>query len=269
MDNSVDYKAICRQVSDLARRVGKHIHSLRQTENLHIEAKGAHDYVTQMDKLSERLIVAELEEILPQAGYITEEGTRSQTAKQYNWIVDPIDGTTNFIHSHPPYAISIALAENDKIVVGVVYEMGHDELFAAWLGGGAYLNGKRINVSLTAYQTSLIATGFPYSNFSRMDDYMHTLTDIMRDTAGIRRLGSAATDLAYVACGRYDAFFEYDLKPYDVAAGSLLVSEAGGHVYDFSGKNDYIFGREIAATNHTLCTDFMNVIMTNLGSKAQ
>ena len=263
----LDYRSITRQVSDLARRVGSFIWSRRQSEGLVVEVKGRHDFVTQMDKLSERLLVAELEQIVPQAGFITEEQTRSDRNEHLSWIVDPIDGTTNFIHAQPPFAISIALYEEGRVVVGVVYEMSRDELFAASLGGGASLNCQPIHVSSTSYADALVATGFPYNDFSRMQPYMAALQDVMQGAAGVRRLGSAATDLAYVAAGRYEAFFEYDLKPYDVAAGCLLVSEAGGRLSDFSGGSNFIFGREIVATNDVCRDDFFSVVSNHLSAK--
>ena len=260
-------RRIRREVGELARRTGQHIWGLRQREGLKIEVKGRHDFVTQMDKLSERLLVAELEEIAPEAGFIAEEQTRSNRGEHLNWIVDPIDGTTNFIHGQPPFAISIALMEDDQIVVGVIYEMSRDELFSAAIGEGATLNGQPIRVSDVDLDNALVATGFPYSDFDRVDDYMTALTDTMRATAGVRRAGSAATDMAYVACGRYEAFFEYGLKPYDVAAGCILVTEAGGTLSDFNGGTDYIFGSEMIATNAQTATDFRNMIIKSLGRK--
>lgn len=255
-----ELKRIRREVGELARRVGTRMWDLRQREGLQIETKGRHDFVTQMDKLSERLLVAELEEIAPEAGFIAEEKTRADHGESLKWIVDPIDGTTNFIHAQPPFAISIALMEEGKVVVGVVYEMSRDELFSAALGQGATLNGEPIRVSDVDLDNGLIATGFPYTNFSRLEPYMAALSEIMGQTAGVRRLGSAATDMAYVACGRYEAFFEYDLKPYDVAAGCLLVTEAGGRLSDFAGAADYIFGGEMVATNAAVDKDFRQIV---------
>ena len=256
----IDLMAVRSAVGELARNTGKHIWGKRQAETLVIETKGKHDFVTQMDKLSERMLVEGLEKIVPQAGFIAEEKTRTDISETLNWIVDPIDGTTNFIHAMPPFAISIALMAEGQVVVGVVYEMSHDELFSASLGGGATLNGKPIHVSQARLADALVATGFPYNEFSRMDAYMTSLRFFMEGTAGVRRLGSAATDMAYVAAGRYDAFYEYDLKPYDVAAGCLLVTEAGGRLSDFRGGNDYIFGREMVATNADAFDDFFGVV---------
>ncbi len=258
-----EMRRIRREVSDLARRVGRHIWGLRQREDVKVEVKGRHDFVTQMDKLSESLLVAELTEIVPEAGFIAEEKTRTDRGAHLDWIVDPIDGTTNFIHAQPPFAISIALMEDGVVIVGVIYEMSRDELFSAAIGEGATLNGEPIHVSTTALDSALVATGFPYSDFSRLQPYLASLTKVMETTAGVRRLGSAATDMAYVACGRYEAFFEYDLKPYDVAAGCILVTEAGGSLSDFKGGEDYIFGREMVATNGVCSSSFRDILTFN------
>ncbi len=268
MENK-ELRRIRREVGELARRVGSQIWAMREREDvgLSIETKGRHDFVTQMDKLSERMLVAELEEIVPEAGFIAEEKTRRDGGERLKWIVDPIDGTTNFIHGQPPFAISIALMEGDEIVVGVVYEMSRDELFTAALGEGATMNGVAIHVSGTDFDNALVATGFPYSNFGRLEQYMGALTEVMCQSAGIRRLGSAATDMAYVACGRYEAFFEYDLKPYDVAAGVLLVTEAGGKVTDFGGGGDYIFGGEMVASNGECDVVFREIVGRHFGER--
>lgn len=264
----MDYVDICSQVSDLARTTGQKLMQYRKENGLVIEAKGRHDFVTQMDKYSERLLVEGLERILPEAGFIAEESTRTNRGEKYNWIVDPIDGTTNFIHNMPPFAISIGLMEDNRIVVGVVYELSRSELFSAWLGGGAYLNGEPIHVSKAqTVEESLVATGFPYNNYDRMDGYMKSLEYYMHSAQGVRRIGSAATDLAYTAAGRFEVFYEYDLKPYDVAAGSILVTEAGGRVSDFSDGSDYIFGREIVADNSAVHNEFMATIKSTLASR--
>lgn len=254
----MDYKKISQEVAKLAQEVGLKLMQYRKENAVEVEVKGKHDFVTQMDKYSEKILVEGLSVILPEAGYIAEEGTRTDRGEKYNWVIDPIDGTTNFIHGVPPHAISIALMEGQCIVVGVIYELCGKELFVSSLGGGAYLNGEQIHVSKTGkVADSLVSTGFPYSNYERMHQYMQLFMHLTHNSAGLRRHGSAATDLAYVAAGRFDAFFEYDLKPYDVAAGVLLVTEAGGRVSDFMGGSDYIFGREIVATNGQIYDEFM------------
>lgn len=262
----MNYENICRQVAQLARNVGKELMEYREKNALVVEAKGHNDFVTQMDKFSEAKLVEGLSKIVPEAGFIAEESTRTDKGEHFNWIVDPIDGTTNFIHKLPPFAISIGLMEDDKMVVGVVYELCGDELFTAWENGGAYLNGLKINISKAdTVEDALVSTGFPYNNFDRIEEYTTALLYFMRTSHGVRRHGSAATDLAYVACGRFDAFFEYDLKPYDVAAGVMLIKEAGGKISDFSNGSDFIFGREIVATNGLVHDKFMEVILKSFG----
>jgi myo-inositol-1(or 4)-monophosphatase len=215
-----------------------------------IETKGMHDLVSYVDQESEQRIIAALELLLPDAGFIAEEGTNQKIGEHYNWVIDPLDGTTNYIQGVPIYAVSIGLLEDNELVLGVVYEVGRDECFYAWKDGGAYLNGERIYVSERAdIHDALLATGFPYNDFSKLDTYLEMLKWTMTNARGVRRLGSAATDLAYVACGRFEAFWEYDLKPWDVAAGAVIVKEAGGTVTDFRGGNDFLFGKEIIATN--------------------
>jgi myo-inositol-1(or 4)-monophosphatase len=218
-----------------------------------VETKGLHDLVSYVDKTSEMRIIAGLQKLLPESGFIAEEGTSQKVGEHFNWVIDPLDGTTNYIQGVPVYAVSIGLLENDEMVMGVVYEVGRDECFYAWKDGGAFLNGKAIHVSTrNDINDALLATGFPYNDFSKLEGYLEFLKWTMTNARGVRRLGSAATDLAYVACGRFDAFWEYDLKPWDVAAGSLIVKEAGGKVSDYSGGNDYLFGKEIVATNGLL-----------------
>lgn len=244
-----------------AKKAGKFIRQER--EKFHyakVEIKGLNDLVSYVDKTAEEIIVNELAVIFPAAGFIVEENTRSEK-KEYNWIVDPLDGTTNFVHGIPCYAVSIALEHKGEIVAGVVYEVSRDECFYAEKGKGSFLNGAGIKVSeRTALRESLIATGFPIYNFSRIDSYLSALRYFMEHTHGVRRIGAAAADLCYLACGRVDAFFEYNLNPWDVAAGALIVKEAGGKVCDFSGKENWLFGKEIVCTNALLETEFNKVI---------
>ena len=247
-------KHLCLFTCDIARSAGKFMAEERKNfDPLRIETKGLHDLVSYVDRTSEQRIIAGLQEVLPESGFIAEEGTSTKHGERYNWVIDPLDGTTNFIQGVPVYAVSIGLMEYDELVLGVVYEVGRDECFYAWKDGGAFLNGNPIKVSeRNDIHDALLATGFPYNDFSKLDEYLELLKWTMTNARGVRRLGSAATDLAYVACGRFDSFWEYDLKPWDVAAGALIVKEAGGVVTDFSGKNDYIFGGEIIASNAVL-----------------
>ncbi|NPA35327.1 MAG: inositol monophosphatase [Chlorobi bacterium] len=252
---------ICNRVVDIARETGRFIKESGVKGELSIEEKGHNDFVTKIDKQSEQRIVAALKEVIPGAGFIVEENSETGRSDDYNWIVDPIDGTTNFIHGVAPYAVSIALIYRNEIILGVVYEAGLDECFYAWKGGGAWLNEKQISVSkATSVEDSLIATGFPYSNYKYLDRFMDSLYYFMQHSHGLRRLGSAATDLAYVACGRFEAFYEYGLKPWDVAAGIIIIKEAGGKVSDFKGGEDFLFGGEIIAAGGNVFNDMKDVI---------
>lgn len=258
----VNFKDICLKTCDVARRAGSFIAQERKVfTTSHIEYKGLHDLVSYVDKEAEKMIISELQQLLPEAGFIAEEGTAGYKNEQYAWIIDPLDGTTNFIQGIPVYSVSIGLRYNDELVAGVVYEVGQQECFYAWNEGGAYLNGNAITVSNQEdLHRCLLATGFPYTEFNQLDAYLDFLKWVMRNSRGVRRIGSAAVDLAYVACGRFDAFWEYDLKPWDVAAGALLVKEAGGSVCDFMGGNDYLFGRTIMASNPNI----KDALLTNL-----
>ncbi|MFW6268274.1 MAG: inositol monophosphatase family protein [Marinilabiliaceae bacterium] len=256
-----DIKTVCEETVKIARETGQFVKQSRQENRPDVETKGRNDFVTEIDKTSEEKLVKALGELVPEAGFIAEENTSNKEGNTYNWIIDPIDGTTNFIHGLYPYAISIALQENQEMVLGVVYEIGMDECFYAWKGGPALLNGTEIKVSETsAVADSLIATGFPYTNYSRINNFMETLDYFMKNSHGLRRLGSAAADLAYVACGRFDAFYEYSLKPWDVAAGAFIIQQAGGKVSDFKGGNNYLHGGEIVTANGTMFQEMKDVI---------
>ncbi|MEA2107364.1 MAG: inositol monophosphatase family protein [Bacteroidota bacterium] len=258
----MNLEKICQQVIELTRNTGKFIlDEKKNNTNIRFEEKGLHDFVTYVDKTSEQKLVEGLNVILPEAGYIVEEQTTTTQGETYNWIIDPLDGTTNFIHGITPFAISIALKEKDEIILGVVYEFGLDECFYAWKGSPAYLNGKEINVSKKKHiNDSLIATGFPYYDYDRLNPFLESLEYFMRNTHGVRRLGSAATDLVYVACGRFEAFYEYSLSSWDVAAGTFIVQQAGGKVSDFKGENNYIFGKEIVAANNSVFDNFLAIV---------
>jgi len=248
---------ICSYVKDACIEAGNFIRNEQEkvkAEN--IISKGLNDFVTYVDKTSEQILVERLSKLIPEAGFLTEEGTISTVGKEYNWIIDPLDGTTNFLHGLPPYSISIALQFEDKIVLGVVYEIFSKEMFYAWKEGGAWLNGKQIFVSdRNKLSDSLLATGFPYNNFIKMEQYMQLFEYLMQNSHGLRRLGSAAIDLAYVACGRMEAFYEYGLKPWDVAAGAFIVTEAGGIVNDFKGENNWLTGQELVCGNIPVCNE--------------
>jgi myo-inositol-1(or 4)-monophosphatase len=255
---------LCQKVCTLSKEVGVFIKKERGNFSTdQIEIKGKNDFVSYVDKTAEKKLVEGLSILLPEAGFIAEEGTSTKKGDIYNWIIDPLDGTTNFIHGIPCFAISIALMRNNKLVLGVIYEINLDECFYAWEGSKAYLNEKEISVSKTkTLNESLLATGFPYYDYDRQDEYMELFKYFMKHTHGLRRLGSAATDLAYVACGRFDGFYEYSLSPWDVAAGAFIVQQAGGKVTDFKGNDNYIFGKEIVAGNKTCFDEFLGSVKT-------
>ena len=260
---SMNLQEICSQVVALEQEVSNFMKSERASfSKSKIEVKGLHDFVSYVDKTSEKRIIEGLKQILPGSTFLAEEGTVAREEGDYLWIIDPLDGTTNYIHGISPYAISIALMHNNKLVLGAVMECSLNECFYAWEGSPAFLNGKEISVSdSAAIKDSFVATGFPYYDFSQMEAFKTSLEFFMRESHGIRRLGSAATDLVYVAAGRFDIFYEYSLQPWDVAAGAFIVQQAGGRVCDFRGENNYIFGKEIIATNdkiHSLALQKIN-----------
>ena len=225
------------------------------------EIKGINDFVSYVDKGSEKILVERLSAILPEAGFKTEEGTSSIRGEKYCWVIDPLDGTTNFLHGLKLYAISIGLLEDNEPVAGVIHVVGGNEVYTAWKGGGAWLNGKSIHVSeAKRLSDSLIATGLPYSDFGRLDDYMKLLSWLCMNTQGIRRMGSAAIDIAYVACGRFEVFYEYGLHPWDIAAGVIILREAGGCISDFSGGERNLNGDEIVAANKGVYPEILEIV---------
>jgi len=258
----MNLQKITKQVADLCKEVGVFIKDEQKKIDIQdIEVKDTNSFVSYVDKEAEKMLVTGLKEILPEAGFITEEGTETVTQENYNWIIDPLDGTTNYLHNLPVFAISIALSGKDEMLVGVVYELGYTEMFTAYKGGGAFLNDEKIAVKKsTKLSETLLATGFPYHDYTRLRKYLDLLADCFKNTRGMRRLGSAATDLAYVACGRFDGFFEYGLNAWDVAAGALIVEEAGGVVRDFRYGKDYVFGREILCGSSAIFNDLEAMI---------
>ncbi|HAQ20348.1 MAG TPA: inositol monophosphatase [Prolixibacteraceae bacterium] len=263
----MNLEILCTQVQKLAREVGRFIFDERLKFTAEdIIHKGKSDMVTYVDKTAEARIVTALREILPDSGFIAEEGTALENGEKYLWVIDPLDGTTNYIHGISPFAVSIALIEDQEIILGVIYEISLDEMFYAWKDSKAYLNGQEIQVSKAATTAdSLIATGFPYYDFSKLDNYMAAMNFFMRNSHGMRRLGSAAADMAYVAAGRFEGFYEHALHPWDVAAGIILVKQAGGKVCDFTGGENYLFGGEMIACNANYFDEFYSIVNKYLG----
>lgn len=266
----MDYKYLCLQVQQIARTAGNFIREEgKKVSSKDIEIKSAASLVTYVDKTAEKNIVDALKKLIPDSGFITEEGTATSNGEKCKWIIDPLDGTTNFLHGISPHSVSIALMENDEIVLGVVYEVGANEMFYAWKNSPAYLNGNEIHVATAAHSVdTLVATGFPYYDFLRVDDYIEAMKHLMKSTRGIRRFGSAAVDLAYVAAGRFDAFYEHALHSWDVAAGVFILQQAGGKTTDFNGGDNWLFGGELVAASKNYFDEFYGIINRYLGNKS-
>jgi myo-inositol-1(or 4)-monophosphatase len=245
----VELQALCQSVIKIARHAGDFIRRESESfDRLHVEEKGRNNLVSYVDKQAERMIVAGLSQLLPEAGFIAEEGTGSRVHGGLNWVIDPLDGTTNFIHGVPPYAVSIGLIQGDEVILGVVQEAFSGECFYATKGGGAWCGKRQLRVSAEKnLAKGLIATGFAYDT-TEIDHTLAVLKQLLIQTHGFRRIGSAAVDLAYVAAGRFEAFYEKNLNPWDVAAGILVVKEAGGIVSDFHNGDNFLFGKEIIAS---------------------
>ncbi len=258
MGNNMQYKDICIEAMEVVKKAAAFVRDRHENRNeLVIEEKGRQNFVTEVDLEAEKILVKGLSEVLPEAGFVAEEGTSTVKGESYQWVVDPIDGTTNFIHGVFPFAISVGLTKDDEVVAGIIYEFGLDEYFYAWKGGGAWLNGQAIRVStVKSVDQSLIATGFPYTNFTYLEEFKQSLDFFMKHSHGLRRLGSAATDIAYVACGRYDGFYEYGLHPWDIAAGMILVEEAGGKISDFSGRSNPLYQHTFLSSNYHIFKEF-------------
>ncbi|QWD69474.1 inositol monophosphatase family protein [Polynucleobacter sp. UB-Siik-W21] len=234
-----------------ARRAGTVINRASlNLERLQVDRKQHNDFVTEVDKAAEAAIIETLSEAYPTHGFLAEETGEHNVDAENVWIIDPLDGTTNFIHGFPQYAVSIALAVNGVIQQSVVYDPTRDELFTATRGAGAYLDRRRLRVGAQdRLANSLIGTGFPYREDQDLEKYLNIFAEMSRQCAGLRRPGAASLDLAYVAAGRYDGFFESDLKPWDMAAGALLITEAGGLIGNYRGEEGFLKSGEVMAAN--------------------
>jgi len=249
---------LIKSVADAASRAGAfQLSSVQKLQQNDIESKGLNDFVSFVDKQSEAMLIDELGRIIPGSAFLAEESGEKNTGSDWTWIVDPLDGTTNYIHGIPLYSVSIGLLKEGKLFLGVVHEPNLNETFFAEAGKGAFLNDKPIRVTaVSAMKNSLWATGFPYHDFDKINEYMKFIQYSIKHTHGLRRLGSAAVDLVYTAAGRIDGFFEFGLNPWDVAAGALIVQEAGGVVTDFSGEQNFLVNKEIIACNPELYKEF-------------
>ena len=265
----MNYKNLCFQVQKITKDVGKFIRDEREKiSSDNIEIKSVSSLVTYVDKNAEKQIVDALQELIPDSGFIAEEGTATSNNEKYKWFVDPLDGTTNYIHGITPYSVSIGLSEDEVLVLGVIYDIDRNEMFYAWKDSPAYVNGKEIKVATAVKaEDTLIGTGFPYYNLEKTDLYIDAMKELMKKTRGIRRLGSAAIDLAYVAAGRFDAFFEHALHAWDLAAGVFIVQQAGGKISDFNGGNNWLFGGELIASSNNFYPEFYEIVNRHLGEK--
>jgi len=231
-----------------------------------VREKGRNDFVTTVDRRAEEAIVRLIRGRFPDHAVIAGESPPSGGSSGYRWYIDPLDGTTNFIHGYPLFCVSIGLADPQGMRAGVVYDPLRNEMFTATRGGGAWLNGEPIRVSPTEkLSQALLVTGFPYRSLNRLDAYLASFRSLILGSSGIRRDGSAALDLAYVACGRYDGFWEMSLSPWDVAAGGLIVREAGGVVTDFLGREDYLTSGDIVAATPNVHPAMLRVVRESEG----
>ncbi|TAH26574.1 MAG: inositol monophosphatase [Cytophagales bacterium] len=259
---NLDLETLCKEVESLAKTVAFFIEQEGMSfDNAKIEYKSPTDMVSYVDKESEKMLVKGLSLLLPQAGFITEEGTVEQTEQGLKWVIDPLDGTTNFLHQLPPYSISIALMEEDEVLLGVVYEISRHESYSAWKGGGAWCNGNKIKVSQAKKQSdALLVVGFPYNLEGKKEAYFEIIKSLVGNSHGVRRLGSAAADMVYVACGRLDAYIEFNINIWDIAAGLIILEEAGGKITDFNNENKDRLGKRVLATN----SNFHNELLSSI-----
>ena len=249
-----------------ARRAGAIINRASQDiGTLTVKSKNFNDFVSEVDVAAERAIIDTLKEVYPTHGFLGEESGSTTHTSDFIWIIDPLDGTTNFLHNFPQYCVSIALQHKGEITQAVIYEPNRNDLYTATKGRGAYLNDKRIRVSkCDKLQESLVGTGFPFRDFKHLDTYLGMFKSMLQKTTGIRRPGSAALDLAYVANGSLDAFWEIGLSPWDIAAGSLLVQEAGGIISNLNGKEGWLQSGNILAASPKIYDAMLEVLAPHL-----
>lgn len=249
---------VCELCGETARYISAQAAVFRSAD---IEEKGLKNLVSYVDRKAEEMLVAGLEKVLPGSEFIAEEHDYQRRGGGYTWIIDPLDGTTNFIHGLPLYSISVGLMKDETLIAGVVFEVPHQECFYAWEGSQAFLNGTALKVSRAErLEKSLLVTGFPYDLEGKLSGYIGIFSELIERSRGVRRLGSAAIDLCYVAAGRMDGFYEYGLNPWDVAAGAVILRQAGGRISDFDGTDQYIFGKELVATNGLIHDELLAVI---------
>ncbi len=260
----LNLELLCHNVTEVAKEAAQFIVREREVfTDDKIESKGHQNLVSYVDKKAEELIIERLSKILPQANIIAEEGHNNpQNINELAWVIDPLDGTTNFIHNLPPYCVSIALVENKKPLLGVIYVATSNECYYTWEGAKSFMNGKEIGCSkVNTIESSLVISGLAYNLTQKAkEDFLKLFDFFNRNTHGARRLGSAATNLAYVAAGKAECFYQINLSPWDVAAGAIIAQNAGCIVTDFNGGDDYVFGKTIIAANNKLHKKFLDII---------
>lgn len=250
-----------------ARRAGNIIlRYSNQLDRLDVESKGRNDFVTVVDRQAESEIIAAIQRAFPDHSILAEEtGLTQNDASPYKWIIDPLDGTTNFLHGYPQFAVSIGVLNNNRLDQAVIFDPLRDELFTASRGEGAKLNDRRIRVSKTTkFENALVGTGFPFRSYEHLEIWIDCFRELLPKTCGVRRAGSAALDLAHVASGRLDGFWEMGLSPWDISAGCLLIQEAGGLVSDFAGKQDFLASGNIVAGNPKIFEEVYKTITSKL-----
>ncbi len=247
---------------EAATQAGKFLkYSLGKVKTVETKEGEVRNLVSDIDKASEQKIIEIIRRRFPSHGILAEEGGGISGDSEYIWVIDPLDGTTNYLHGVPIYCVTIGIEKKGEIIAGAVYDPNHDELFTAEKGSGAFVNGKRLKVSETnSLISSLLVTGFPYDIATRPGNAVNHFVDLLMEAQGVRRLGSAALDLAYVAAGRLDGFWEVSLHPWDMAAGVLLVTEAGGNATNYAGKAVDIYGRTLVATNGRIHTAMLDIL---------
>ncbi len=252
-----------------ARRAGAIINrAAPDVDAFPVTRKRHNDFVTQVDRAAEAAIIEIVQRAYPDHAILAEESGAKSGASDYTWIIDPLDGTTNFIHGYPQYCVSIGVSHRGTLVQAVVYDPSRNELFTASRGRGAYLNDRRIRVSKrTHLRDALIGTGFPFRDFTSLDEYLSMFREVSSKTAGVRRAGAAALDLAYVAAGRLDGFWEAGLSPWDMAAGALLIQEAGGLVADFQGESQYLTDGRIVGGSPRIFSQLLQAIAPRAGTQ--
>ena len=255
-------KELCTQVQQIAREAGTFLkEERRKFDRTRVEEKSAHNYVSYVDKESEKWLIAQLSALLPEAGFIAEEGSGSLTDENYCWLVDPLDGTSNYIHDVAPYCVSIALRNKKELLIGVVYEVCRDECFYAWKGSKAYLDGREIHVSdVSDLDKAFIDLGFPYNSDAYRPVALRLVDRLYGFAGGTRLMGAAAAEVCYIAAGRFEARIEAWIGPWDIAAGALILMQAGGKVTDFSGGDNWQSGDEVLATNGAMHETLMQLV---------